>query len=139
MHFPTAVVLLSALSYLCAADWLELYQRCTHRDTCEGLGYFHTNDGEWEVSGNDGCHRTRVPNLNEFCIDWRLGRAHFRFRGQGDKRCMFQTRTERWKKCAFKYCWKHTFEEIGCYWFMSDNRHEDNGALPFTMENPERG
>ncbi|XWW97018.1 hypothetical protein V2A60_004998 [Cordyceps javanica] len=132
MHLPTAAVLLGALSTMCSADFLEVYQRCRGRDKCEGLGFFNTAYGEWEVNGNDGCHRTKVPAMSEFCIDWRLGRAHFRFKGQPDKRCMFLASTEDWK-CSFKYCYKQVFREIGCYWFAANSKSEDDGALPFTM------
>ncbi len=135
MHFQTAAVVLGALSTICAADSLEVYQRCTATDRCEGLGYFRTDYGEYEVNGNGGCHRTKVPAMTEFCIDWRLGRAHFRFAGQDNKRCLFLASTEDWK-CAFKYCYKQVFREIGCSWYAAENRREDDGALPFTMDKP---
>ncbi|ATY65200.1 hypothetical protein CCM_01459 [Cordyceps militaris CM01] len=136
MHLPIAAVVLSALYTTCAADYLEVYQRCRARDKCEGLGYFNTDYGEYEVSGNGGCHRTKVPYMTEFCIDWRLGRAHFRFQGQGDKRCLLLVSTQDWK-CSFRMCYVQVFQEIGCYWFAAESGREDDGALPFTMKKPE--
>ncbi|OAQ96087.1 hypothetical protein LLEC1_04818 [Akanthomyces lecanii] len=135
MHFPTAAAVLSALSAVCSADWLEVYQRCRALDKCEGLGYFHTDYGEYEVNANDGCHRTSKPAMTQFCIDWSQGRAHFKFAGQPSKRCMIHTRTEDWN-CAFKYCRKPIFEEIGCSWYVAETQSADDGALPFTMKKP---
>lgn len=130
-------VSLGALSAICAADSLEVYQRCRYTDHCEGLGFFKTAYGETEVNGNNGCHKTKVPYLEEFCIDVPRGRAHFRFQGQ-NKRCLFVVRTEE-KPCSFPRCITHFFEEITCSWKMAPSAtKQDDGALPFTLSDGER-
>ncbi|KAJ3483458.1 hypothetical protein NLG97_g7305 [Lecanicillium saksenae] len=135
MHFPTAIVL-GALSARCAADSLEVYQRCTAIDSCEGLGYFKTDYGETEVSGNGGCHRTNVPYLEEFCIDWSSGKVTFRF-GHQNKRCMLLVSTQDWR-CSFRYCYKQVFQEISCNWAMAKEEPQDDGALPFSLKEEEK-
>lgn len=119
-----SITLLAAMCATAAADALLVYRRCGGvGNKCESPGVFYTDYGEYEIDANEGCRRIKVPYLEEFCVDYRNQRAHFRFGGQS-KRCMTVVSSEPFD-CASRYCWKFQFQEITCSWKLM----EDEGAF----------
>ncbi|KAK1834446.1 hypothetical protein QBC39DRAFT_368958 [Podospora conica] len=74
--------------------------------------------GEYNVDASDGCRVPAVPNLEEFCVDTRRERGHFRYR-DGPRRCMVVTSSE-WQKCSDDFDWatcaSEVWTEVLCSW-----------------------
>ncbi|KAH7311287.1 hypothetical protein B0I35DRAFT_411512 [Stachybotrys elegans] len=82
------VALLAGTAY---ADRLETRSYCNNIGVCNTSGWFYTDFGRYEVNANEGCRRTSVPGMTDFCMDWGKKRGHFKFSHQSSKRCLVMT------------------------------------------------
>jgi hypothetical protein len=110
--------IIAALALTAAADRLEVFTTCAAFGQCESSGgTFYTDFGAYKVNANEGCRGTSVPAMTEFCMDWGNRRGHFRFSGQGNKRCLVQD-SESTAACGSSGtdCYRTTWKEVACYW-----------------------
>jgi hypothetical protein len=115
--FLRTLALLAPLVSLAAADTLEVKVDCDV-NACSYLdGAWHSAFGTHYVNGADGCHDPPyVPGLNNLCLDWAHGRAHFYFDNQG-KRCLRLDRYDQPDFCApNRNCFRYWWEEVACTW-----------------------
>lgn len=91
MHFNTAAVATAAAALLAgtaSADFLLTLNSC-FSNPCVTRGWFITASGEayWTDAPQGGCRAGPFPGMDELCVDWGHGRAHFIWNGQ-PKRCL---------------------------------------------------
>ncbi|KAH6663961.1 hypothetical protein F5X68DRAFT_195503 [Plectosphaerella plurivora] len=116
MRFSYAA-LSAALAATCAADSMTVTTGCTlSGSSCDSRdGRFYTDFGSYKVNASKGCRRTSVPEMADFCVDWKAGRAHFRYNGQ-HKRCLIMTDKVNTICADHSRCHKTTWEERPCGW-----------------------
>ncbi|KAH7263764.1 hypothetical protein BKA59DRAFT_506780 [Fusarium tricinctum] len=117
MRFNITAII-AALASTAAADRMEVFTDCAAFGQCDSSGgTFYTDFGTYKVNANEGCRRTSVPAMTEFCMDWGNRRGHFRYSGQGNKRCLVQD-SENTAACGSSGtdCYKTTWKEVACFW-----------------------
>jgi len=117
LSIPALAAAALSLAATASADSMYVDHVCLVT-SCSAKGYFTTSFGTFEVNAKDGCRTSGVPYMNEFCIDEKRGRMHFRF-NQQNKRCMKVTSSDfeecnsgnSWATCSTDY-----YTEVPCTW-----------------------
>jgi len=117
LSIPALAAAAVSLAATAAADSMFVDHVCLLTE-CSAKGYFTTSFGTFEVNTKDGCRTSGVPYMNEFCIDEKRGRMHFRF-NQQNKRCMKVTSSD-WELCNPDFVWSSCstdyYTEVPCTW-----------------------
>ncbi len=77
---------------------------------------FTTAHGTYSVNANDGCRSTPVPDMIEFCVDWKNARAHFKFKGWNTKSCLKETSNDIGDCGTATTCGNSYFTPVACTW-----------------------
>ncbi|KAF9873359.1 hypothetical protein CkaCkLH20_09172 [Colletotrichum karsti] len=76
MQLPTMhniILLLASSTTLISAHRME-----SLKGKAGNAKFFNRKGESWGVDAHSGCRGTKVPRLVQFCVDWDLGRCHFR-------------------------------------------------------------
>jgi hypothetical protein len=119
MRLSSITALLAALAATTAsADRMTVNTQCPCNicGSCDSRdATFFTDSGSYKVNANKGCRSTSVPKMTEFCVDWGKGRAHFRYSGQANKRCLLM-RSQAPYGCSADHCHRTEWEPATCSW-----------------------
>ncbi|KAK4151560.1 hypothetical protein C8A00DRAFT_35811 [Chaetomidium leptoderma] len=115
LNVPVLLTSLVALATTASADYLDVTVICVFGG-CNNVGYFTTAHGTYQVNANDGCRGTSVPDMTEFCVDWKNGRAHFKFKGWTTKSCLKETKSDINGCGPMTTCGTSNFTPIKCTW-----------------------
>ncbi|KAM5350622.1 hypothetical protein ACJ41O_007127 [Fusarium nematophilum] len=112
-------LLVAALASTCTADSMTVYSKCGPTSCIHREALFFTSVGTYSVNASDGCRKTKVPGMTDFCVDWKRNRAHFKFSHQSSKRCLIMRSKDPYGCSSYDHCYKAEWKEVSCNWRLA--------------------